>query len=151
VAIRDVFTGKLVRNYQRHTSRNRFFFGGRGLTGGDSPWAFFAASVLVLGISGVWFGTTCLWWWLNVSPAVAIVGAYLCLVTISSMLVTVSGRMQSDFCERFLAEWSVPQATRDPGILPRNLDPDPPYPAASPSDGDFRVPMPRDLKVRSDV
>lgn len=37
----------------------------------------------------------------------------------------------------------------DPGILPRNLDPDPPY--SVPSDGGDRVPMPRDLKVRSDV
>lgn len=43
------------------------------------------------------------------------------------------------------------QATTDPGILPRNLDPDPPYPAASPSDGSVRAPMPRDLKVRTDV
>ena len=92
VPIRDVFTGKLVRNYQRHPSRNRFFFGGRALTGGDSPWAFIASSLLVFGISGVWFGTTCIWWWQNLSPAIAIVGAYLCAVTISSMLVTVSNR-----------------------------------------------------------
>ena len=43
------------------------------------------------------------------------------------------------------------KATIDPGILPRNLDPDPPYPATSPSDGGIRAPMPRDLKVRSDM
>ena len=46
---------------------------------------------------------------------------------------------------------TVMQATRDPGILPRNLDPDPPYPSTSPSDGGVRAPMPRDLKVRADV
>ena len=43
------------------------------------------------------------------------------------------------------------KASIDPGILPRNLDPDPPYPSISPSDGIARGPMPRDLKVRSDV
>lgn len=44
------------------------------------------------------------------------------------------------------------KASIDPGILPRNLDPDPPYPSStSPSDGIVRGPMPRDLKVRSDV
>lgn len=43
------------------------------------------------------------------------------------------------------------QAFTDPGILPRNLDPDPPYPSTSPSDGGVRAPMPRDLKVRADV
>lgn len=39
----------------------------------------------------------------------------------------------------------------DPGILPRNLDLDPPYSATYPSESQERVPMPRDLKVRSDV
>ena len=90
VPVRDVYSGKLVRNYEQHPSRNRFFFGGRLLTGGDSPWAFVASSLLVLGITGVWFGTTCVWWWLNESPAVAAVGVYLSLITISSMIVTVS-------------------------------------------------------------
>jgi palmitoyltransferase ZDHHC9/14/18 len=130
VPVKDPVTGKWLRNYQVHPSRNKFFFGGRMLTGGDSPWAFIASSFLVLAIAGVWFSTTCVWWWLNESPAVALVGSYMCLLTISSMIVT---------------------ATRDPGILPRNLDPNPPYPATSPSDGGVRAPMPRDLKVRSDM
>lgn len=39
------------------------------------------------------------------------------------------------------------QATQDPGILPRNLDLDPPYPSSSPSNGSH-VPLPRDLAVR---
>ena len=41
------------------------------------------------------------------------------------------------------------QAFRDPGILPRNLDPDPPYPATSSADGTLPAPLPRDLKVRA--
>ncbi|KDR73618.1 hypothetical protein GALMADRAFT_228060 [Galerina marginata CBS 339.88] len=129
VPVLDV-NGKPVRRYQQHPSRNRFFFGGRILTGGDTPWAFLASLSVVLSIAGVWFGTTAVWWWHNESPAVAAIGAYMALLTISTMLAT---------------------ATIDPGILPRDLDPDPPYPATSPSDGGFRAPMPRDLKVRTDV
>ncbi|KAL0946727.1 hypothetical protein HGRIS_012907 [Hohenbuehelia grisea] len=128
--VADVSTGKVVRKFQRHPSRNRFFLGGRLLTGGDSPWAFVASFSVVLSISGVWLGTTCVYWWQHESPALAAVGLYVVLIIISTMLTS---------------------ATTDPGILPRNLDPDPPYPATSPSDGGVRVPMPRDLKVRSDV
>ena len=83
-------TGKPIRRYQVYPSRNRFFFGGRALAGGDSPWAFIASLTVVLGITGVYFGTTCVWWWLNESPAVAAVGAYMCLLSISSMCATVS-------------------------------------------------------------
>ncbi|KXN91497.1 Palmitoyltransferase ZDHHC9 [Leucoagaricus sp. SymC.cos] len=118
------------RNYQLHPSNNKFFFGGRILTGGDSPWAFITSFLLVLTIAGVWFGTTCVWWWQNESPAVAAVGIYMALLVISTMLAT---------------------ATTDPGILPRGLDPDPPYSSETPSEGGSRAPMPRDLKVRNDV
>ncbi|KAI0707632.1 DHHC palmitoyltransferase-domain-containing protein [Earliella scabrosa] len=130
VPILDSRTGKPMRRWQLHPSRNRFFLGGRVMTGGDSPWAFVASLAAVLTIGGVYFGTTCVWWWENESPAVAAVGAYMCMLTISSMFAT---------------------AFRDPGILPRNLDPDPPYPAASSSDGDLRTPLPRDLKVRAGI
>ncbi|PPQ91424.1 hypothetical protein CVT25_014312 [Psilocybe cyanescens] len=130
VPIIDPHTGKIVRRYQQHPSRNRFYLGGKILTGGDTPWAFVAAFGTLLTIAGIWFGTTAVWWWHNESPAVAAVGVYMALLTISTMLAT---------------------ATTDPGILPRGLDPDPPYPATSPSDGGNRAPMPRDLKVRTDV
>ena len=83
-----------MRKYQLHPSRNRFFLGGRILTGGDSPWAFIASLILVLVVSGLYFGTTCVWWWTNESPAVAAVGAYMCLLTISSMLATVSASVR---------------------------------------------------------
>jgi palmitoyltransferase ZDHHC9/14/18 len=125
VPIQDHKTGRLLRRYERHPSRNRFFLRGHLLTGGDSPWAFAICFSIVLGITGFWFGSTCVWWWHNESPAVAAVGAYLALIVISSMLAT---------------------AFSDPGILPRNLDPDPP----SSTDGDNPVPFPRDLRVRND-
>lgn len=81
--------GRIMRNSETHPSRNKFFCRGRFLTGGDSPLAFVASLGVTLGITGVWFGTTCVWWWRNESPAVAAVGAYLCLITISTMLTTV--------------------------------------------------------------
>lgn len=78
-----------VRNYERISSSNRWFMRGYLLTGGDRPWAFIGSLTLVFGIVGVWFGTTCIWWWHHKSPAVAIIGAYMCLLTISLMLSTV--------------------------------------------------------------
>ncbi|KAF9265528.1 zf-DHHC-domain-containing protein [Marasmius fiardii PR-910] len=123
---------KPYRNHELHPSRNRFFLGGKLLTGGDSPWAFIFCFGVVLAICGLWFGTTCPWYWSNLSgggKAIVIIGAYLAAIVITSMLTT---------------------ASMDPGILPRDLDPEPPYPSSS-SDGGVRAPMPRDLKVRSDV
>ena len=77
------------RNWDVFPSRNTFFLQGRLLTGGDSPWAFLFSLTLVFGIAGVWFGTTCVWWWKEESPAVAAVGIYMCLLTITSMFATV--------------------------------------------------------------
>lgn len=121
-------SGKQLRNYELHPSNNGFFFGGKILTGGDSAWPFIASLIVALGIAGAWSGTTAVWWWHNETPAVPLVGAYLCLVTISNMLAT---------------------AFSDPGILPRDLDPDPPYPSSSSSDDGTRAPLPRELKVRN--
>ena len=78
------------RVFHLYPSRNHFFCAGRLLTGGDSPWAFIASLALVIAISATWFSTTCVWWWHNQSPAVAAVGAYMTLLTISCMLTTVS-------------------------------------------------------------
>lgn len=83
-------TGKPMRNFQLHRSQNLFFFKGKLLTGGDSPWPFFATIFVVLGLAGTWSGTTAVWWWKNESPAVTIIGAYMCLLTIVNMFVTVS-------------------------------------------------------------
>ena len=82
-------SGNAVRRYQIYPSRNQFLLRGRLLTGGDSPMAFIASLIVVFGITAVWFSTTCVWWWRNESPAVAAVGAYMCLLTISSMFATV--------------------------------------------------------------
>lgn len=90
VPIRHAESGRPMKNYELHPSRNRFFFGGRIVAGGDSPWAFIATLAVVLVVTGVWFGTTCVWWWNHESPAVAAVGAYMCLLTVSSMFATVS-------------------------------------------------------------
>lgn len=78
-----------IRKWTRHPSQNRFFFRGRFLTGGDSPWAFIASLTVVSSIAGVYFGTTAVWWWKNETIAVPIVAAYMTLMTISSMLATV--------------------------------------------------------------
>ncbi|THH09362.1 hypothetical protein EW145_g2079 [Phellinidium pouzarii] len=123
-------SGKLMRKYRLHPSQNTFFLKGRILTGGDSVWPFVCSVILLLGIAGTWSGTTAVWWWKHESPAVAIVGGYMCLLTIANMMAT---------------------AFSDPGILPRNLDPDPPYANTSSTDDSARAPLPRDLKVRSGV
>lgn len=123
-------TGKPKRKFEGYPSKNRFFLNGRILTGGDTPIPFIMSIILVLGVSGTWFGTTAVWWWHNESPAVAIVGAYMCLVTISSMMAT---------------------AFRDPGIIPRDLDPEPPYAASSPSDGSPKIPLPREIRIRDGI
>ena len=83
-------TKRPYRRWQFHPSRNRFFFNGRILTGGDTPWAFAASFALLLSIAGCWFASSGIWWWLHVSPAVTILTAYLTLLTISTMLTTVS-------------------------------------------------------------
>lgn len=147
VPILNPETKKQYRNHQLHPSNNKFFLGGHLLTGGDSPWALVSSFLLVLTIAGVWFGTTCVWWWQNQSPTVAAVGIYMALLVISTMLATVCQGSQRDNRSDIISS----QATTDPGILPRELDPDPPYPSETPSDGGSRVPMPRDLKVRNDM
>ncbi len=89
VPVKHEMPSGYVRNYERILSSNRWFLRGHLLMGGAKPWAFLGSLTLVFGIAGVWLGTTCVWWWYNKSPAVAVVGAYLSLLTISLMLSTV--------------------------------------------------------------
>ncbi|KDN48934.1 hypothetical protein RSAG8_02287, partial [Rhizoctonia solani AG-8 WAC10335] len=84
------------------------------------PYPFVFSVLLVLGIAGSWMGTTCVWWWKNMSPALAGAGAWLVLLVIVSMGKT---------------------AFTDPGIVPRNLDP-------SPVVDEEGVPYMRDVYVR---
>jgi palmitoyltransferase ZDHHC9/14/18 len=99
VPVRHEKYARYVRNHERISSSNRWFLQGRLLMGGDKPWAFIGSLTLLFGFTGVWFGTTCVWWWHNKSPAVAAVGAYMCLLTISLMLSTV-GLQLHRFCFR---------------------------------------------------
>jgi palmitoyltransferase ZDHHC9/14/18 len=89
VPVKHEKSARYVRNHERISSANRWFLQGRLLVGGDKPWAFIGSLIVLFGISGVWFGTTCVWWWQHKSPAVASIGAYMCLLTISLMLSTV--------------------------------------------------------------
>jgi palmitoyltransferase ZDHHC9/14/18 len=130
VPVKHEKSARYIRNHERISSANRWFLQGRLLVGGDRPWAFIGSLTLLFGISGVWFATTCVWWWHHKSPAVAAAGAYMCLLTITLMLST---------------------AFKDPGILPRNLDPNPPYPTVAPPEGEDPAPLPRDLQVRTAV
>ncbi|WVQ99474.1 hypothetical protein IAU59_006609 [Kwoniella sp. CBS 9459] len=91
-----------------------FFCGGRLMTGGDTYRSLAFVLVIMLGLSGVWLGTTGAWLWEHGTEyglvkgggiAITIIFAYLFLVCISSLLAS---------------------AFRDPGIIPRKLDPDPP-------------------------
>jgi palmitoyltransferase ZDHHC9/14/18 len=83
----------IKKNYHDYPSHNIFICGGKLVTGGgDSPFPFIATSILVLGLTGVWFGTTAVFWWHH-SPggiAITVIGAYLALLTITNMFVTVS-------------------------------------------------------------
>lgn len=105
-----------TRRYKNFENKNSTWLcGGRLMTGGDSPVNFIGSIILILGISGVWLGTTGAWLWRHgheygmakgAGIAVTIVFVYLFGLTVSSMIAA---------------------SFREPGILPRQLDPDPPY------------------------
>ncbi|KAH6918272.1 zinc ion binding protein [Coprinopsis sp. MPI-PUGE-AT-0042] len=123
--------GSLVRRYYLHPSRNGFYFGGRVMTGGDEPYAFIFTLVIVCGLAALWFAFVGKWWWQE-----------------AGLEVVDGGTEVVNEAARSAGKAVV---ILDPGILPRGLDPNPPYPATSPSNGDPRAPLPRDLKVRNDV
>ncbi|EJU05566.1 zf-DHHC-domain-containing protein [Dacryopinax primogenitus] len=121
------------RNYEGYPSRNSFYFRGHILTGGDNPWPFIASLNLCLVVAGIWLagvGRNCGSVWGNRGWAILAVGCYGIALVLTSMLVT---------------------AFRDPGIVPRDLDPDPPYSTSSVVDGEEPIPLPRDLRARSGI
>lgn len=84
--------GQIIRKWQLHPSRNRFTLRGHILTGGDSPWAFIVCFSVLCAISGLWFATTCQWWWSQEGvggKVMVCIGGYLALLVFSSMLKTV--------------------------------------------------------------
>ena len=121
-------SGKPIRKHESHPSHNRFFLGGRILTGGDTPYAFLITVLLALFLSSLWFGTTGVWWWRNEGSGGKVLVAM--AIYLSGITLTCLGRA----------------AGMDPGILPRGLDEKPPVGGESGG-----VPMPRDLRVRGDV
>lgn len=105
-----------TRRYEEFENKNSTFFcGGNLMTGGDTPLSFIVSIILLLGVSGLWIGTTGVWLWLHAHEygmargagvAITVVFVYLFGLTTSSMAAA---------------------SFREPGILPRDLDTDPPY------------------------
>ncbi|KAF2104395.1 zf-DHHC-domain-containing protein [Rhizodiscina lignyota] len=95
---------ELGKNYEYFTGNTVFFWGGRLQNTRDRP-INIATGILALLPAGLFFGFSAPWLWLNVSPAIPIIFAYIFLICISSFLHA---------------------SATDPGILPRNLHPFPP-------------------------
>ncbi|MCO5590187.1 hypothetical protein L7F22_044156 [Adiantum nelumboides] len=121
------------KGYKLHQGANRFFLAGFIMTSDDNPLPFLASLVVMIALPALWFVFVAPYTWHHISPAPVIVFGYLFAVAITSMCVT---------------------AWRDPGVIPRDLDPDPP--CRSGEDGEFidtsdplAVPLPRIVRVRN--
>lgn len=121
------------KGYRLHQGANRFFLAGFIMTSDDNPVPFLASLVVMIALPALWFVFVAPYTWRHISPAPVIVFAYLFAVALSSMCVT---------------------AWRDPGVLPRDLDPDPPCQAGD--DGQYidtsdplAIPLPRIIRVRN--
>lgn len=90
-----------LKNYKLSSANLRFCCFGNLLTSKDNPSAFIASVILILGLPAIFFGRVAVDLWFTLSPAVAIIAAYLTLLVWSSMIKT---------------------AFSDPGILPVNID-----------------------------
>ncbi|CBQ69800.1 conserved hypothetical protein [Sporisorium reilianum SRZ2] len=129
------------RNYRNHKGDNRFLLGGLLMTSGDNPLPFILSYLLLLVLGGLFYGFEAAWLSTNISPAVIAVFTYVWLLAVVNMGVT---------------------AFRDPGVIPRNLDPDPPcvlgdtpfepgrHALADPEDP-MAIPVQRVLRIRAQV
>jgi palmitoyltransferase ZDHHC9/14/18 len=53
-----------IRRYKLFENKQTtWLFGGRMMTGGDNPVSVLTTLVIILGLSGVWVGTTGVWLW----------------------------------------------------------------------------------------
>ncbi|RXK35019.1 hypothetical protein M231_07722 [Tremella mesenterica] len=99
-----------ARRYRRYTTFENplttFFCAGHLMTGDDSPVSVLMVVVLLLGITGVWLGTTGVWLWQHGTEYGLAKGGGIGIVVVFISMVAA--------------------ALRDPGIIPRDLDPDPP-------------------------
>lgn len=98
--------GTVGKNYEYYNGNAVFFFQGRLLNSRQKPLNALTGFLTILP-AGLFFGFSAPWLWHHVSPAIPILFAYLLFVCISAYLH---------------ASFS------DPGIIPRNLHPQPPTP-----------------------
>jgi palmitoyltransferase ZDHHC9/14/18 len=57
-------TKRLRRRYETFDNPlTSWYFGGRVMVGGDKPWSVMVTLVLLFGITGVWLGTSGVWYW----------------------------------------------------------------------------------------
>lgn len=108
-----------------------FFCGGHLMTGGDSYFSMIVTVIIILGMAGVWIGTTGAWLWQHGHEYGLVSGGGVGLVVV---FIYLFGMVISSF---------LVSALRDPGIIPRKLDPDPPmYHAES-----WDEPMQREVTI----
>ena len=109
------------------------------MTSGDNPLPFILSYLLLLVLGGLFFGFEAAWLSANISPAVIAFFTYIWLLAVVNMGVT---------------------AFKDPGIIPRSLDPDPPcvlgetpfspgHQALADPEDPLAVPVQRVLRIRN--
>jgi len=65
-AIDPSTTRKRKRKYEGFAkSGSTFFFNGKLMTGGDNPLSMILSMIVLFGLSGVWVGTTGVWFWVH--------------------------------------------------------------------------------------
>ncbi|KAL1649796.1 Eukaryotic peptide chain release factor GTP-binding subunit [Didymella pomorum] len=92
---------ELGKNYQYFSGNTAFCWGGRLQNTRDRP-VNIATAIMIILPAALFFGFSAPWLWLNVSPSIPILFAYLFLISVSSF---------------------IHASASDPGILPRNLHP----------------------------
>ncbi|PVI06453.1 zf-DHHC-domain-containing protein [Periconia macrospinosa] len=111
---RDVVKRELGKNHEYFAGNTTFCWGGRLQNTRDRP-VNVATALFIVAPTGLFFGFSAPWLWLNVSPSIPIIFAYLFLICISSFIHATAS---------------------DPGILPRNLHP---FPPPNPNDDPLNV------------
>ncbi|WWC89296.1 uncharacterized protein L201_004217 [Kwoniella dendrophila CBS 6074] len=119
--------------YENDNPLTSFWWNGRLITGGDHWYSMIFVIVILLGISGVWIGTTGVWLWVHGREYGLVKGGG---IAINIIFVYLFGITSSSL---------IASAFRDPGIIPRKLDPDPPTHQTE----DYWEAWPRELTVNN--
>jgi palmitoyltransferase ZDHHC9/14/18 len=85
------------------------------MTGGDSPLNFILALIILFGIAGTWIGTTGAWIWKRGHEYGLASGGGIAIVVV---FIYIFGLVVSSL---------IAASLREPGVLPRGLDPEPTY------------------------